>query len=109
MKFLADGNFPGPALETLRNTGWDVRSVAEECPGSSDEEVAALCADEQRILLTFHKDFGDLVFRITPESPDHAADLALELVESRDDLRGCFCVLTKDRIRVRRLEACPGI
>jgi len=36
MKFLADGNFPGPALETLRNKGWDVRSVAEECPGSSD-------------------------------------------------------------------------
>jgi predicted nuclease of predicted toxin-antitoxin system len=119
MRFLADENFPRPALEALRKTGWEVFSIAEECPGISDEEVAALCADQQAILLTFDKDFGELVFRrglsagsgvvlfrITPESPGEAADVALALVESQPDLRGSFCVVTRDRVRVRPLS--PG-
>src|SRR5690349_23496864 len=32
-------NFPRPALAALRNANWEVFSVAEECPGISDEEV----------------------------------------------------------------------
>jgi predicted nuclease of predicted toxin-antitoxin system len=63
MTFVADENFPRPALEALRNAGWEVFSVAEECPDISDEEVAALCSESQRVLLTFDKDFGELVFR----------------------------------------------
>ena len=58
MRILADENFPRPALEVLRKAGWDVFSIAEECPGIPDEEVAALCPGQQRILLTFDKDFG---------------------------------------------------
>lgn len=59
-----------------------------------------LCADQQRVLLTFDKDFGEIVFRrglsaasgvvlfrITPESPDDAAALALALVESHPILK----------------------
>jgi len=63
MTFAADENFPRPALAALRNAGWEVFSVAEECPGISDEQVAALCSESQRVLLTFDKDFGELVFR----------------------------------------------
>jgi predicted nuclease of predicted toxin-antitoxin system len=118
MRFLADENFPRPALEALRRSDWDVFSIAEQCPGRSDEEVAALCADQQRILLTFDKDFGELVFRrrvsagsgvvlfrITPESPEEAANFALALIESQPDVRGAFCVITRDRIRVRRMPS----
>jgi len=118
MRVLADENFPGPALEALRKSGWDVLSIAEECPGVSDEEVAALCADQQRILLTFDKDFGELVFhrglpagsgivlfRITPDSPAEVAEVALARGASQPDLRGLFCVVTRDRIRVRPLSA----
>lgn len=114
MRFLADENFPRPAIKVLRQQGWEVFSVAEECPGLSDEEVASRCADQQRILLTFDKDFGELVcrrgllagsgvvlFRITPESPEEAAEIALRLVELQPDLRQSFCVVTRDRIRIR--------
>jgi predicted nuclease of predicted toxin-antitoxin system len=119
MRVLADENFPRSALEALRKAGWDVFSIAKECPGVPDEEVAALCAEQQRILFTFDKDFGELIFRrglpagsgvvlfrITPESPEEAADVALALVESQPDLRGSFCVVTRDRIRIRPLG--PG-
>ena len=37
MKFLADENFPRPALLALRKVGWDVASIAEECPGLAVE------------------------------------------------------------------------
>jgi predicted nuclease of predicted toxin-antitoxin system len=117
MRFLADENFPRPALEALRKAGWDVMSIAEECPGVPDEDVAKLCAGQQRILLTFDKDFGELVFlrglstgsgvvlfRITPASPDDAAEMALALVQSQPDLAGSFCVVTRDRIRIRPLR-----
>lgn len=116
MKFLADENFPRPALEALRQAGWDVLSIAGSCPGISDDEVIAVCADQERVLLTFDKDFGELVFRrglsaasgvvlfrITPETPEDAAALALALVESQPNLAGTFCVVTRDRIRVRRM------
>src|ERR1051326_2469609 len=62
MKFLADENFPRPALAPLRNAGSEVFSVAEECPGISDEEVAALCSESHQVLLTFDNDFGELAF-----------------------------------------------
>jgi hypothetical protein len=116
MRFLADENFPRPALESLRKAGWDVFSVAESCPGISDDEVIVLSADQERVLLTFDKDFGELVFRdgrsaasgvvlfrITPESPGDAAGVALALADSQPDLAGTFCVVTRDRIRVRRM------
>jgi len=84
---MADENFPRPALAALRNAGWVVFSVAEECPGISDEEVAAVCSESQQVLLTFDKDFGELVFhrglsagsgvvlfRFIPESPEEVAE-----------------------------------
>jgi len=89
MTFVADENFPRPAWQVLRNAGWEVFSVAEECPGISDEEIAALCSENQRVLLTFDKDFGELIFRrglsagggvvlfrFIPESPEEVADAA---------------------------------
>ncbi len=116
MKFLADENFPRPDLEALRKAGRDVFSIAESCPGISHDEVITVAGDQGRVLLTFDKDFGELVsrrglpavsgvvlFRITPESPEDAAGVALALVESQPDLAGTFCVVTRDRIRVRRM------
>jgi predicted nuclease of predicted toxin-antitoxin system len=121
MRILADENFPRPALAALRRAGWDVFSIMEECPGISDDDVAALCEEQQRVLLTFDKDFGELIFRrglpagcgvvlfrITPESPEEAAEIALSLAEAQLDLGGSFCVVTRDRIRVRPLHARSG-
>lgn len=121
MRALADENFPRPALESLRQAGWDVASVAETRPGSPDVEVARECAREGRVLLTFDKDFGEMVFRKglpagsgivlfrdAPESPEDAAALALRLAAVQPDLRDTFCVVRRDRIRVRRLRGRYG-
>ena len=121
MTFVADENVPRPALAALRNAGWEVFSVAEECPGISDEVVATLCSESHQVLLTFDKDFGELVFhrglsagsgvvlfRFIPESPEEVADTAVAaLLQSQPDLRGNFCVITRERVRVRPMRPAP--
>lgn len=63
MRFLADENFPRAAVEALAATGHDVVSIAAVHPGASDAEVLIRAVREQRILLTFDKDFGELALR----------------------------------------------
>ena len=117
MRFVADENFPRAAVEALRQNGFDVLWIAETCPGAPDEEVLALCASTNRILLTFDKDFGELayhqrlpadsgilLFRMTPQNPEDAAALALSAIQSQSDWAGCFAVVRFQRIRVRRLS-----
>ncbi len=103
MKFLADENFPQPAIFSLRDAGHDVRSIAEDHASLPDEEVARFCEREQRVLLTFDKDFGDLIFqrglqagsavvlfRFVPAFPKEAAVMLGSLIENRHASRRCF-------------------
>ena len=60
MRFLADENFPGAAVAALRAAGHDVAWIGMEAPGGSDPEVLARAAREER-MLTFDKDFGELI------------------------------------------------
>jgi predicted nuclease of predicted toxin-antitoxin system len=85
MRVLADENFPPPAVAALRKAGWDVFSILEECPGVSDDDVATLCEEQWRILLTFDKDFGELIF--PAGCPPEA---------------GSFCFASRPTIRKRR-------
>ena len=57
MRFLADENFPGGAVTALQTRGHDIVWVRTAAPGSIDEDVLAWATRENRILLTFDKDF----------------------------------------------------
>lgn len=116
MRFLADENFPGAAVAALRNRGHDVRWILEDDPGCLDSEVLARASSERRILLTFDKDFGELVFqagrgaadgvilfRLSAISPGFISDLAVRVLESRDDWSGHFSVIEEFRIRMTQL------
>jgi predicted nuclease of predicted toxin-antitoxin system len=116
MRFCADENFLAAAVEALRQTGHDVFWICTSMGGASDEEVLSLAVAENRILLTFDKDFGDLVFqsslpatpgiilfRIPTTSPAAAADFISNVISSRDDWSGQFAVVTNEKIRVRKL------
>ncbi len=117
MKFIADENFPLDSVRALRLQGYDVVAVAEEMPGASDEEVLQRAATEARIVLTFDRDFGYLVFRLGmpaplgavlfrdgPARPAEPADLLLRII-SRGEivLSNKFTVVERDRVRQRPL------
>jgi predicted nuclease of predicted toxin-antitoxin system len=118
MRLLANENFPGDAVAALRAKGHDIAWVRADAPGSSDAEVLAQAQAEERILLTFDKDFGELAFRVglpaasgvilfripTP-SPEFVARAAVAALESRSDWAGHFAVVEEDRIRMTPLPS----
>jgi predicted nuclease of predicted toxin-antitoxin system len=59
MRFLANENFPRAAVTTLEAAGHDVLWVRIAAPGATDPDVPAWAVREQRILITFDKDFGE--------------------------------------------------
>ena len=116
MRILANENFPGPLIREMRRLGHDVMSVKESMRGASDVEVLERSRQEERLVVTFDKDFGELAFRfrLPAESgvilfrlsgPDPESDnaRALAALASRIEWAGNFSVVTDDRIRVRPL------
>lgn len=61
--FLANENLPKPSVELLRSNGFVVRSIQEEAQSISDAEVVQIAFQENLIILTFDRDYGELIFR----------------------------------------------
>src|SRR5271166_6919142 len=54
MRFLANENFPSSAVAALQASGHDVVWIRTAAQGSTDPNVLAWAAREERILLTFN-------------------------------------------------------
>jgi predicted nuclease of predicted toxin-antitoxin system len=117
VRFLADENFPLPSVRLLVASGHDVVAVASQSPGAPDESVLAQAVREERVLLTFDRDYGGLLylggarppegivyFRFAPSSPEEPAEYLISLVERFGaSLRGTLTVAERDHIRQRPL------
>ncbi len=116
MHLLANENFPLDAVEALRADGHDVAWIREDSRGISDDKVLLRAQEENRIVVTFDKDFGELafrsklppqsgeiLFRITPISPQYIAQVAVQALASRDNWAGHFSVIEDNRIRMTSL------
>jgi len=60
MRILADENIPGKAVQGLREGSHDVLWIRESSPGFTDPEIMRIAVEQQRIIVTFDKDFGEL-------------------------------------------------
>lgn len=118
MRFLANENFPGDAVAALVSAGYDVVWVRTAAPGSKDEDILAWAMRENRVLLTFDQDFGELAWRAglpascgimlfrlpMPAAAGVGAALAARIGE-RSDWAGHFTVIEPGRVRMRPLAA----
>lgn len=116
MKFLADENIPLKVVKRLREDGLDIVSVAEIQIGMNDEDIAKLSEKEGAIIITFDKDFGEIIFRksikpyglillrIPPKSVDYIYNyLKWLLIESKIEFERKLVVVREDKIRVLNL------
>ena len=114
MKFLLDVCASSHALRTLlTDLGNDVLSALEADPRASDDALLALAIQEERVLVTEDKDFGELVFvrrlphpciiRFVDMRVEEKAVAMRELLERHADaLRaGAIIVVTRGRVRIR--------
>lgn len=59
MRWLADECIDAGLVTRLREAGHDVLYAAEVSSGASDADVLRLADEQDRVLLTEDKDFGD--------------------------------------------------
>ena len=117
IRVLADENVPRVSVRHLRAAGYDIASIAEIAPGASDSDVLQIARNEQRILVTFDRDFGELIYRkaepapsgvvflrFIPHSPEEAAAVVRDLLSRAEiKLSDRFTVVTRDEVRQRPL------
>ena len=116
MRFLADECCDALIVRTLRQLDYEVIYIAELAPGITDDAVLKRAYQEERILITEDRDFGELVFRaskpsygiiyvrIPPEDRLKKADRISTLVHDHaEDLAEAMVTLTLNTIRIRRL------
>lgn len=65
LRFIADENIPLRVVRLLReNDRIDIKHITEVAgKGLKDSEIAELSAKEERIIITFDKDFGSIIAR----------------------------------------------
>ena len=118
MRFIADESCDFAAVRALRALGHDVVAVAELDPGLDDNRVVALALDEQRVLLTEDKDFGQIVFASRRPGPGVvfirfpaaarsglAAAVCAFVQKNESALANSFSTVQPGRARISRLPA----
>jgi predicted nuclease of predicted toxin-antitoxin system len=62
LRFVADESCDLAVVRALRGAGHDVVAVSEISPRMEDSHILHLASQQQRIVITEDKDFGQLVF-----------------------------------------------
>lgn len=110
-KFLADENIPALTVRLLSQHGIEIVELTKFGKGLEDENVLELAFAQDRVLITFDKDFGELAYRygvsskgvillrFVPRSPEDVAEVILNLVSREIELQDSFTVVERHRIR----------
>lgn len=119
MKLLANENFPLLAVKALQDLGHDFLWARTDMRGEADDVILHRAQAEDRLVVTFDKDFGELafrwglpascgviLFRLRTQSPDYVRNRVVEILAARADADwlGHFFVVEEYRIRVRPLR-----
>lgn len=116
LKFLVDECTGVKVSEALSDDGYPADYVGEFMKGAKDKRILQKALEENRILITNDKDFGEIIYR---EGKPHAGVLLLRLekdfptnristikniIEEFDEetLKGNFIVASEKGVRIRR-------
>jgi len=115
VNFLADEGVDEAIVERLWFEGYSVWYVAEMQPGMTDDLVLELANQQEALLLTADKDFGELVFRLNRLTQgvvllrlaglsleSKAEIVALVIRQYLSELTGAFTVIAPGHIRIRQ-------
>ncbi|MEM0963950.1 MAG: DUF5615 family PIN-like protein [Bacteroidota bacterium] len=116
MRFKLDENLPSDAAGVFRGAGHDAVTVLDQAMGGApDPNVAEVCRNEGRVLVTLDTDFADirayppsehpglLVLRLRKQDKTSVLDVlrrVMPLLET-EPLAGRLWIVDGERIRVR--------
>jgi predicted nuclease of predicted toxin-antitoxin system len=116
MKLLANENFPISSIKIIEDSGYDIIAVGKDFAGILDSEVIEFAINEHRTIITFDRDYGELIFKkgYKPQAgviylrwdnfqPNEPGDYLVELFKSKDiHYEGMLTVIGVDNIRQRK-------
>jgi predicted nuclease of predicted toxin-antitoxin system len=117
VKILADENIPLSIIYKIRELKIDVISITEDFRSIKDRDIIKLSHIEKCYILTFDKDFGELVFksdllvegvillRFTPVSLDFIYERIKNVLAVLELFQGNnFFVVDDKKIRIRKIK-----
>ncbi len=116
MKFLANENFPLASVEFIEDNGHDIIHIGRDYAGIRDIEVMNIAIENSRTILTFDRDYGELIFKYSyfpPEgviylrlnnySPYKPAEIIINLLDSQSfNPNHKLTVISESGIRQRK-------
>jgi predicted nuclease of predicted toxin-antitoxin system len=117
--FKIDENLPSDACKILREAGHDAVSVLDQhLGGYPDTDIATVCRNESRILITLDSDFGNILAYPPRDFPgivvirtdDQAKSTVLHFIRrlvvalKAEFLQGRLWIMESKRIRIRGPE-----
>lgn len=105
-RFLANESIPLATVFRLRKEGFDIASVGLDAPSITDGEVIQIAINENRTIITFDRDYGELIYkygfrppagviylRMQSYQPEEPAELLLKLLNNPNlEFNGFFTV-----------------
>lgn len=114
MKFLVDVGVGKKVERWLKENGYDVKSARDINPKAKDSEILKFAVNEDRMVITMDKDFGELVYnsgklhsgvmilRLEDANGDQKVKIVKKiLTEYSDKIKNKFCVFQDERLRIK--------
>lgn len=111
--FLANENIQQEVVDAVRQAGHDLKWIKKIQPGIDDDSVLQISMAENRVLLTFDKDFGEMAFRQGKSAtcgvilfrphvhfPDYVIRFVTAVLAQSVAWEGHFAVAQEGRLRV---------
>lgn len=113
MRFIVDESTGKRLATLLKNEDYDVLFVGDIMPSATDEEIIKRAEEDDRILITDDKDFGELVFRLGRSTkgiillrivtvPEKRIKALIKLLKTYD-VQNRFTVLEEGVVRSRKI------
>ncbi len=116
ISFLADENIPLKSILSLQASGIDIESITRIKVGLTDDEILSEALKRKSVIITFDRDFGELIFRhkkksfgiillrIHPQNVEYITSILKNVISKEIRFTNSFCVVEKERIRVIPLQ-----
>jgi predicted nuclease of predicted toxin-antitoxin system len=111
-KIVADESVDFRIVTALRNIKLDVYAICEENRSVTDEVVLSIATDQDALLITEDKDFGELVFRLRlphkgillvriEDEKTKVSRIVETISKNYDELYGRFSVINDNKLRIK--------
>ena len=113
MKLLIDENISPMITTHLRLLQYDAKSASECCKGYNDEKIAEIAIKEERIIITYDLDFGELyrnfgassiILRLRSKNPLVVLEYLVEFLRTMEkqkiDMKNKLAIIREGRVRM---------